>query len=163
MRVDQRELSGLTSAAETSRRAPCAKIVKPAIRECPRRPRWGQERPLKAAAGLELSRTVFTAPGQVGSFRASADELLETRQRGGLENARLLLDVGRRHASQGAERDAPATVRYQRRVVGQEIQGGGLLTLLVAPGSCPDARLLPLLTTPRRPDTRRSYALYEVW
>ena len=129
-RADQRELSGPMSAAETSPRASCAKTIKPAIRECPRRPRWSQERPLKAAAGLELSRTVFTAPGQVGSFHASAAELLATPQRGGLENARLPLAVGRRHASQGAERDAPATVRSRRRVVGQETQGGRATTLL---------------------------------
>ena len=52
---DQRELSEPTSAAEASRRDLCAKSSKPAIRERPRSPRWGQERAFKATAGLELS------------------------------------------------------------------------------------------------------------
>ena len=38
--------------------------------------------------------------------------------------------VGRRRIPQGAERNAPATVRSRRRVVGQETQGGRATTLL---------------------------------
>ena len=36
----------------------------------------------------------------------------------------------RRRVSQGADRNAPATVRSRRRVVGQETQGGRATTLL---------------------------------
>ena len=55
---------------------------------------------------------------------------MNVRRRCGVETARLSLHVGRRRIPQGAERNAPATVRSRRRVVGQETQGGRATTLL---------------------------------
>ena len=79
--------------------------------------------PLSPQQDSSCADTFFAAPGQVDGFRASIHELLDVRRRRGREIARLFHHLRRRRVSQGADRNAPATVRSRRRVVGQETQG----------------------------------------
>ena len=86
--------------------------------------------PLSPQQDSSCADTFFAAPGQVDGFRASIHELLDVRRRRGLEIARLFHHLRRRRVSQGADRNAPATVRSRRRVVGQETQGSMAKTFL---------------------------------
>ena len=86
--------------------------------------------PLSPQQDSSCADTFFAATGQVDGFRASIHELLDVRRRRDIEIARLFYHLRRRRVSQGADRNAPATVRSRRRVVGQETQGCRETTIL---------------------------------